>query len=256
MSSLGHWRLAVELSRLSDLEIARLTEAATEVLGTLEALAEADLTPVGQVLRAVKHFTEDTHYPDGDVHDEITGAQYYYHAHRGADAENGHFHLFVRHRAIPVRMRPALLNCAPDRPLGDGAIAHIVAVSIGYDGLPKRLFTTNQWVTGETFYGAEDTSELASVFGLKSDRAYPETSRWLTALVALFLPQIRWLLLKRDDRIGGWARRHPSRDVLIDERLEITSQLAIDIDAQIAAIDAEDDRRKKAVRLHKSKPLA
>lgn len=241
----AHRRLTAELSRLPTKQLERLQAAADEVLQQLENLAAMQTTPVGQMLKGVNNFTEDTHYPDGDIHDERTGSQYYYHAHRGSDTENGHFHLFVRANAIPNSMRPALPEFAKDRPNGDEAIAHLVAISIGHDSLPTKLFTTNQWVTGETFYSASDTSMLVDRFDTTGDKACAETSRWISALVLLFRLQIAWLLSERDQNIATWARQHPSRDPLEDEQLEITSELAIDIDAQIACIDAEVSRRDK-----------
>lgn len=243
----------VELAGLSDAQVAELVRAADEVLKQLETFASLGATPVGQMLKGAGKFTEDTHYPDGDVHDEDTGAQYYYHAHRGSETENGHFHLFMRGSSIPPYMQPAFLPFAKDRPSGADAIAHIVAISIGHDSLPTKLFTTNQWVTGETFYSAADTCELASRFKIASDELFTETSRFISALVALFLPQIEQLHLERDERIAAWSGKDPSVDVLEDEELEILSEVAIDIDAQIAMIDAEVARRKATKRRRKSK---
>lgn len=246
-------QLIAELSKISDAELRRLEHAANEVLERLEELARLNTTPVGQMLGGTRNFTEDTHYPAGDIHDAKTGSQYYYHAHRGSETENGHFHLFVRASAIPAQMTPAFPSYAMGRPIGDNAIAHLFAVSIGHDSLPFKLFTTNQWVTGETFYSAGDTEKLAAKFRMASDRARQETSRWISALVVLFRPQIAWLLAERDRRINAWSRQHPSRDVLKDEELEITSELVIDIDEQVARIDAEVARRKKSRRQQKPK---
>lgn len=108
--------LTTVMSELSDARLARLEAAAADVLALLETLGSLNSTPVGQMLEGVREFTEDAHYPDGDIHDETTGSQYYYHAHRGSETENGHFHLFVRASAIPGEMRPALTTFAKDRP--------------------------------------------------------------------------------------------------------------------------------------------
>lgn len=241
----AHRRLTAELSRLSAKQLGRLQAAADEVLQQLESLAAMQTTPVGQMLKGVSNFTEDAHYPDGDIHDERTGSQYYYHAHRGSETENGHFHVFVRAKAVPDSMHPAFPDFAKNRPIADEAIAHLVAISIGHDSLPTKMFTTNQWVTGETFYSARDTTRLLDCFDATANEACAETSRWISALLLLFRPQIGWLLSERDQSIATWARQHPSRDVLEDEELEITSEVTIDIDAQIACIDAEASRRKK-----------
>jgi hypothetical protein len=67
-------------------------------------------------------------------------------------------------------------------------------------------------------------------------------------MLLLFRPQIEGLLLQRDDVLDKWDRAHPSRSVLDDEDLEITSSTHIDIDDQIARIA---EARRSAARIRK-----
>jgi hypothetical protein len=96
----------------------------------------------------------------------------------------------------------------------------------------------NRWVTGETWYRAEDVCELIDRFEI--DHAQPSwpTNRWITAMVRLFWPQVMTLVRARDATIAAWQRANSGADVLEDRRLEITSQVDISIDGQVAAVEA------------------
>ena len=103
-------------------------------------------------------------------------------------------------------------------------------------GFPMGLFTTNRWVTDESFYTADDAIRLLDLF--KMDHTYPclAANQWITAMVRLFRPQIEVLLHERDRQIARWEKMHPDRDVYEDRELEITSITDIDVDKQIAAV--------------------
>ena len=53
-------------------------------------------------------------------------------------------------------------------------------------------------------------------------------------MLRLFRPQIEALLLRREAMLGTWQGKHPDRDPLLDEELEVTSSVRIDIDRQVA----------------------
>lgn len=169
-----------------------------------------------------------------DVYDPDSHAQYYYHAHR--DGEHGHFHCFLRAAGMPEGVAPVPEARRRDWPAGDKALAHLVAISMDRKGLPLRMFTTNRWVTGETLYPAQDVIRMLDRFVI--DHAYPSwpTNRWITAMLRLFRPQIAALLLARDAVLAARAAAHPDGDVHDDRRLETISELAIDPEAQRAAI--------------------
>jgi hypothetical protein len=60
---------------------------------------------------------------------------------------------------------------------------------------------------------------------------------WLEAMVRLYQPEIAMLLRKRDEVVMDPRRRRRRVDVFEDPKLEITSSLAIDLDARLAAVD-------------------
>jgi hypothetical protein len=220
-----------------------MARAGEDVLEALRALGKAGTNPVAQVLAHQGKFFEMDHYPKGDVHDAETAAQYYYHAHRAEAGEHGHFHTFIRARGIPADAKPASFRGTGKRPRGRNAICHLVAISMNRAGLPIALFTTNQWVTGETFYGARDTIRLLDRFAVEHAQPCWATNRWISAMLRLFRPQIESLLLERDRSLAAWQRAHPHRAVLDDEDLQITSSTTIDIDRQIANIARALGRR-------------
>ncbi|GBD44219.1 hypothetical protein HRbin40_01703 [bacterium HR40] len=211
--------------------------AGYEVKECMRVLAKVGLNVVSEVLKEQGPFYELQHYPRGDVADPETHCQYYYHAHRPESGEHGHFHTFVRAGAIPPGIEPSPPPGSAPGPLGRHAVAHLVAISMDRHGHPTHLFTTNRWVTDETWYRAEDVIALLDRFAI--DHAWPSwaTNRWITAMIQLFRPQIAALLRERDQVVAEWARRHPGRDVLEMRELEITSILPVSIDAQIAELE-------------------
>lgn len=231
------------LASLSTYRLKDMLAAADEVLEALRVLGKAGTNPVAQVLRHQGDFLELDHYPKGDVYDEETGSQYYYHAHRSETGEHGHFHIFMRAGGMPLGVEPMPYTGTEQRPLSADAIAHLIAVSMDRAGLPVGLFTTNRWVTGETFYGASDVISMLDRFEI--DHAYPclATNRWMTALLRLFRPQIEVLLWQRDAEIFRRQRIRPDVDVFEERSLEILSELKIDIDRQASHVDAALNRR-------------
>lgn len=192
---------------------------------------------VREVLKEQGQFVEYEHYPKGDVHDKETFSQYFYHAHRGLNGENGHFHTFLRAGGMPQQIKPAPYDGDETWPAGDDALSHIIAISMDPRGYPIGLFTTNRWVTGETFYTAENVIEMLDHFNM--DLLYPSwpVNLWITATIQLFRPQIEVLLMQRDKTISDWQQKHPDRDSYEDRELEITSQLTIDVNQQLKLIE-------------------
>lgn len=229
---------AVPLSRLE-----QMSKAADEVLDALRVMGKAGTNPVAQVLKHQGEFFESDHYPKGDVYDDETAAQYYYHAHRAETGEHGHFHTFLRVKGFPSQTKPAPYAGKAKRPLGKNALSHLIAVSMDRGGLPIGLFTTNRWVTGETYYAAADVIRMLDRFDIDHTHPCLATNRWISGIVQLFRPQIEILLIERDEVIGDWQRRYPRKDVFEDRDLEVTSEIAIDIDAQAAGVDEALARR-------------
>jgi len=227
----------IDIARLPRWEIEALA-AAGETLDEVErVLARSGDNPVGDLLRHQGAFYEWELYPPGGVTDPESGAQFYYHAHdagRRFDGEHGHFHTFLPSAALPRGSKPP--PRLPGATAGDGRFCHLVAVSMDERGRPYRLFTTNRWVTEERWAEAEVLAPLVDLFVVELGRPSWAASRWLTALIHLFRPQVEQLLLARDRTVAAWRKRHPEADPLDDRRLEVTSWIDIDPAAQRAAL--------------------
>lgn len=224
-----------ELKKLPTDALQRVVEGGRIVTENLRLLKKSAQNPVGQCLAHQGTFYEEEHFPKGDVYDAQSHSQYYYHAHRPESGEHGHFHTFLRAKGMHESAKPAPYKGDAERPLGKDALSHIVAVSMNRPGMPIGLFTTNRWVTGETYYGAGDVVGMLDRFEIEQSYPCLATNRFLTGLMQLFSPQIIALLHMRDETIKNWTAQNPDRDVFEDRELEITSILDIDIDRQIAA---------------------
>lgn len=174
-----------------------------------------------------KGFIQWEHYPDSDVYDEDSHAQYYYHAHAPEDGrgweEHGHFHLFLRRKGIPEHLQPI---AGQDN---ENIICHLVAISMNAYGQPICLFTTNRWVTGETWFDADAVCEMLDHFII--DQSWPSlaVNLWVSAMVKKYKQEIKTLLHERDAKIKQWREQYPDRDVLEDQELEIISKHDLDI---------------------------
>lgn len=237
-----------DLASLPIERLADMSAAADEVIETLRVLGKAGLSTVGRMLEHQGEFIEEQHYPSDDVFDRETASQYYYHAHRDGCREHGHFHTFLRAANIPATIKPVPYDGKEPPPSGDDAICHFVAISMDANGLPIGLFTTNRWVTAETFYAAPDAITLLSKFGIDHAKPCWAANRWISAMMRLYRPQIETLLTARDATIADWRNRHPGRDVYEDRELEVTSEIAIDLDADIAAVDVALTARRNSVK--------
>ncbi len=226
-------------SLFEGLPVARLTamrQAGEEVLECYRVLTKIDANIVGEVLKGQGTFYEWDHYPEGDVYDRETHSQYYYHAHRGAHGEHGHFHTFLRQKGMPSGVAPVAHDGEAEWPIGDEQLSHLVAISMDKKGFPTHLFTTNRWVTGESFYDAADVIRLLDRFAM--DHAWPSwpTNRWITAMIVLFRPQIEQLLRERDTAIADWRRAHAGTDAFEDRDLEITSMMPVSVGHQVKQV--------------------
>jgi hypothetical protein len=215
--------------------LAAMLEAGREVLEWRRILAKTGDNVVGLVLRHEGPFYILDHYPKGDLFDPDSHAQWYYHAHDKKDrpGEHGHFHTFIRGGGMPAGIQPAPLPDFEPKADRHDLVCHLVAISMDRSGSPTGLFTTNRWVTGETWYAAPDVAAMLDGFDIKMDRPSWSVNRWLTALLRLFRPHIAHLLQRRDERVRQWQAQYPDVNAYEDRRLEVTSQLAVDVEAQV-----------------------
>ncbi len=229
----------IRLQALGRDRLEEMAAAGREILECYRVLVKGGTNLVAEVLKGQGTFYEWDHYPEGDAFDAETYSQYYYHAHRSSTGEHGHFHIFLRAGAFPADMKPLENDGDTEWPMGDEALTHLVAISMDKYGFPTNFFTTNRWVTGETWYGAEDVIGILDRFNM--DHCYPSwpVNRWMTAMIRLFRPQIEELIRERDRAVAEWQgdEGRGLASVLEDRNLEITSIADIDVDRQIAAVD-------------------
>ncbi len=186
-------------------------QALKEIALCQQVLAKGGQTVLTEVLRDADSVVNWQHYPEPDVFDPATGAQWFYHCHdTGAGAEeHGHFHCFVR-------------------PQGkDGPIHHLCAVGVDPYGRLRRLFTVNQWVVGDDWLDADQTIDLLPRFDVHMPRPSYLVNRWLTAILAAYEPEIADLIRRRDEVLGA---HQPAQGVAVreDQTLEVTSELILD----------------------------
>jgi hypothetical protein len=219
-------------------ERAALLLAAGQQQQALQALSRGGTNVVAEILKGQGTFYEMNHFPEGDVFDNQSHCQYYYHAHR-EDGEHGHFHTFVRRPVMPADIQPAPGFARTEPwPEGDNELAHLICISMDNWGLPAGIFATNRWVTDQTWYSAEDSIRLLDAFAVDHARPNLAVNQWLTQFVRLYRPQIAALLRHRDEVIAAWQQAHPERDVLEDRELEITGYLTVDTQAWISELAA------------------
>lgn len=237
--------------RVGPAELARMHAAAAVVDDCRRALHAAAGGILGRIAADHAALEAWRHYPIGEVYDPKSHAQYFYHAHPAAgrlEREHGHFHTFLRAAGMPSGVAPLVLPeaavaAAPPPPqaaplehgMRDG-VSHLVALALDWRGEPVRLFTTNRWVTGETWYRAEDVILMLDRFTIAEDGPSAPLNRWLGAMMVLFRPQIAALLRDRDEAAVRWRRRRRA-NVFEDTRIETMSSLEIGLEAQLAFLD-------------------
>ena len=238
---------AVDFDALPSEELEVMALAGQQVVEVYRVLAKTGDNVVGELLRDYDTFYEWDHYPKGDIYDRETHSQYYYHAHvteQRFPGEHGHFHTFLRPKGMPAGITPADI---PGRPVPEDPndeLSHLIAVAMTPAGFPFRLFSTNRWVTGESWYRADDVIALLDCFNIDHARPSWPANRWITALLGLFKPQIVELVRARDLAVEDWAKRRPGTDVFEDRDLEITSYMDIDVETQVRAVSQALLKRK------------
>ncbi|UJQ94081.1 DUF6969 family protein [Mariluticola halotolerans] len=184
--------------------------ARAEIAFCETVLAKGGLNVLAETLRDAADVTIWTHYPQGDVFDAQSGAQWYYHCHEADEdvPEHGHFHCFIRPQGA------------------DGPVHHLIAIGVDAHGRPLRLFTVNQWVVGDDWLGAEATIALLPKFDVQMPRPSYLVNRWLTGMIALYEDEIAGLIRDRDAVLETHV---PPAGVAVraDEGLEVTSELKV-----------------------------
>ncbi|HUK08160.1 MAG TPA: hypothetical protein VLX09_09860 [Stellaceae bacterium] len=250
-----------DLNRLPRPVLEQMANAGRMARASMDALAQCGSSVVSEALKDADGFFEWRHYPETDVYDPVSHAQFYYHAHppgERAAVEHGHFHTFLRPRGMPPGVRPLVLPelaiadapaqpatpvlppaAQPNQGEDNDKPSHLVAIAMDSHGRPIRLFTTNRWVTGETWYAAADAVRMLDRFRVDVPGPAPLVSRWITAMFILFRPEMAELLIARDAGIMSWRRRHRGKvHVFEDRRLDVAASIDIDLDAHLSRVEA------------------
>jgi len=191
--------------------------AAQELASIQMRYAETGRTLNEAVLCGAKDFIEWQHYPNNDLFDERTGYEFYYHAHSADEmlpGEHGHFHVTKRNK---------------------DSFHHLLGIALDQKGLPVRLFTTNQWVTGEEIVDAREVLQSVKNFEMTVMGRLAPISKWIGALMSLFYPEIEALLLERDKRILELMESTGSKDLALNSRSHhVLTECGIDLIARLS----------------------
>jgi len=210
----------------------------------MRVLNNTDTNLVKEILGTSDNFYEWEHLPPNDVYDFQSHSQYYYHAHAKSDSgdgahddEHGHFHTFIRGKAFPDGITPApLKDFDPNTEISD-INTHIIGIGMNEMGHPMRLFTTNRWVTADTWCAAEDILTMLDNYNIDHTAPSWPVNLWITNMIRLFKPQIKTLIQERDNTVKSWTQKHPDRNTYEDRDLEVTSLLNINLLNHIDAIE-------------------
>ncbi len=226
----------IDFAPLPSAALARMSSAADTLLETLDESQAAGRHILDDLIDPTQGFHARAHYPDDDASDTTSGAHYYYHAHwdeARAQDEHGHFHCFIHTRHMRRKAKPLKVpNARMPR------LSHLVSLSIAPTGLPLRLFAVNHWVTDDYIFPAGTMNAVLGDFTLADANGPPRVNTWLESIVTLFSPQISALIEARDSAWAQYAGAHPDTNRYSARELEVTSSCPIDIDDQIARLDA------------------
>lgn len=186
--------------------------AAQELASIQMRLAETGRTLNQAALCGAKEFVEWQHYPNNDLVDERSGYEFYYHAHSADEmprGEHGHFHVIKRN---------------------EKGFHHLIGIALDQKGLPVRLFTTNQWVTGEEMVDSNFAIQSAMGFQMDIKGRMAPVSKWIGALMQLFQSEIEGLLVKRDREIDRLVAKQGCRERILNAREHhVFSECKIDL---------------------------
>ena len=192
-------------------------QAAHDAVAIPLRYARAGSSFVQAAMAGANSCVELEHFPRHDIVDGKNQTRLYYHAHssrRRPDAEHGHFHLFSHGQQA-------------------GNYMHLVGISLDAVGQPIRLFTTNRWVTGETWCEAAAVELALARFEVATRGRMAPIARWATAMVRLYFSQMVQLVRRRD---AVMAQRNTLVDwetLCEDRRLDVVTQSQISLSKRI-----------------------
>ncbi len=197
-----------------------LLNAAHDALGIPLRYARSGSSLAMAAMAGARQCVELQHYPRSDVVDTAHGTRFYYHAHGSRHTpgnEHGHFHLFAHGGQ-------------------SGDYTHLAGLSIDAQGQPVRLFTTNRWVTGETWRTAAEVEQFLVRFAVQTQGRMAPVARWLTAMVHLYRPQLAQMVRRRDTVMTRRSARLGWDALCEDRKLDVVTQTRISLAKRIQQI--------------------
>jgi len=191
--------------------------AAQELASIQMKYAESGRTLSEAALCGAKAFVEWQHYPANDLVDEVSGYEFYYHAHSAdemSNGEHGHFHVIKRNAK---------------------GFHHLIGIALNQKGLPTRLFTTNQWVTGEEM--ADSIIVVRSILGFEmvTKGRMALVTKWISALIKLFATEIEGLILERDQKIAQLVEKQGNRELVLNsKKYHVLTECKVDLMGRIS----------------------
>lgn len=186
--------------------------AAQELVNIQVRFAKSNRTLSEAALCGAREFIEWRHYPKNDMSDADTGYEFYYHAHSAdemSDGEHGHFHLFRRK---------------------GNDFFHLIGIALNQQGLPVRIFTTNQWVTGELMVDSRVAASALKIFAVAAKGRIAPVSKWLKLFIQLFYMDMEALIIERDLRIAALSKKMGDLDkVLKSKEHHVLTECKIDL---------------------------
>lgn len=229
--------------------------AAVRLLATYADLAERGDHLFGRLL-AGRMPKQWSHYPEDDAIDQTSGFHWFYHSHSPEDrpgaTEHGHIHLFARRKLWSRRLRSSReieFAKLTGEPAANENTRHLLTIGFDAKGIPTTLFTVNSWVTGDRMLSAELTVELLA--GIKLDTGCKAVDAVIKSLVRLYIQEIRQLLEQRDRTLFAWR----GNNVLSDEKLELLSEIAINVDTKLLSFHRPDALSKSELRANEPLPV-
>jgi hypothetical protein len=191
--------------------------AAQELAKIQMRYAESGRTLNEAALCGAKEFVEWQHYPANDLVDEVSGYEFYYHAHSADEmphGEHGHFHVMKRDTK---------------------GFHHLIGIALNPKGLPIRLFTTNQWVTGEEMAGSTTAIKSIRGFEMVKKGRMALVTKWISALIKLFSAEIECLILERDQKIAQLVAKQGNREIVLNsKKYHVLTECKIDLMGRIS----------------------
>lgn len=221
-------RIAASLRALDQRQRIRVRAAADNLLDCLRDFVDSGRVPLAAALG--EHTSPQTwkHYQSaqaGALDGRPDLLHYYYHAHATPGSlahEHGHFHLFAQLGADAQ---------------GVNRYTHLVAIGVNAHGLPVRLFTTNRWVTDETWLPADRLIAIGEKVAQAHATDDGPIERWLRAQLGVFAPQIAGLLRHRDHRMAARQRGGRRPHLFEDRRMHVISECLVSVEQQLTAFD-------------------